>query len=109
MELPEPSGAPHVVSDREWAAVKALGHDETHQFAVDFIINVLCGRHRMSFVAGVPNSSETMAFFEGRRSIGETIARLIERAIPTPPPAPLPPAKTQTEKARRRATKSTTS
>lgn len=103
MQLPEPSGPPYEVPPEMQGAVKALGNDPTHQVAVDFIVNILCGRHRMSFVAGVPNSAETMVFFEGRRFVGEMLARMIDRPIDKKPQPPEPPARTMTEKAARRA------
>lgn len=105
MKLPEPDGQPLEVPEEMQGAIKALGNDPAHRVAMDYIIEVLCGRHRASFVAGVPNSAETMVWFEGRRFVGEMLARMIERPIDKKPPPPLPPARTTTEHARRRVRK----
>lgn len=102
MKLPEPDGQYIEVPEEMQGAIKALGNDPVHRRAVDYIIDVVCGRHRLSFVAGVANSAETMVWFEGKRSIGETLARMIERPMDKKSAPPLPPARTHTEKARRR-------
>lgn len=82
--------------------IKALGNDPQHKAAVEYIIDAICGRHRASFLAGVPHATETTAWLEGRRFIGETLARIIERPIQEDPPEAEPPPRTMTERAQRR-------
>lgn len=103
MQLREPDGNHQEIPPEIHSAVKALGNDETHKQAVRWIIEALCGRHRASFVVGVPNAAESMVWLEGRRYVGETLARLIERPVECPEGAPEPPARTMTERARRRS------
>lgn len=92
-------GVPRIVPVHIHRAVKALAADEKHRVALEFIINELGGRHRISFVIG---HAESMVWLEGRRYVAEIIARLIEDAIPEVA-EDLQPARTLTEKARRRA------
>lgn len=84
-------------------AIKALAADKTHERALRFIIDRLAGYRRLSFVPGLPEARDTMIWLEGRRFVGEQLARLIETPIPESEPAAEPPARTLTEKARRRA------
>lgn len=101
MKLYEPDGQQVEVDPEIHRAVKALGSDPAHAVAVQFIIYQLCGRHRSSFLVGVPNPTESMVWLEGRRYVGEMIARLIERPVEEKPVVQ-PPARSMTEKVRRR-------
>jgi hypothetical protein len=86
-------------------AVKALAADPRHQVAWRFILDRLCGQRRLSFVPGQPNPAELMIWFEGRRYVGEQLARIVEAPIPDDDDPPEPPARTLTERARRRTAK----
>lgn len=100
--LHKPDGT-HLRIDAEMQrAIKALGTDPQHRAAVEFIIYTICGRHRASFLAGVPHAAEATAWLEGRRYVGEMLARIIERPIQEAPPPPEPRARTMTEQVRRR-------
>jgi hypothetical protein len=101
MQLLEPDGNNYEIPIEIHRSIKALAADAAHANALDFIINILGCRHRFSFVVGVPNADETMLWFEGRRYVGEMLARLIERPIETQAEKK-PPARTMTERARRR-------
>lgn len=107
MRLPEADGTFTEVPPEVHSAMKALGNDPAHRVALAYIIDDLSGRNHLSFVAGVPNAPEAMAWFEGRRFVGEMIARLIKDPIVTPP-LRLRRAKTITESVRRRTLKSAT-
>lgn len=102
--LHEPDGNHVRVTAEMQRKLKALGMDPAHSDAVHFVIYVLAGRHRSSFLAGVPNSNETMAWLEGRRYVGEMLARIIERPIVEDPPPPEQRPRTLTEAVRRRNT-----
>lgn len=83
------------------AAIKTLAADPAHQLAWRFIIDKLSGRNRLSFWPGAPESRDLMVWFEGRRFVGEWLERIAQEPIPEPEPIQ-PPARTMTEKARRR-------
>lgn len=100
--LHEPDGNHVRVPAEMQRALKALGTDPAHEKAVHFLIHTICGRHRASFLVGVPQATETTAWLEGRRYVGEMLARIIERPIVEDPPPQEPPARTMTEQARRR-------
>lgn len=85
MFLVGPDGSEREIAPEAHSAVKALGRDPAHQRAVEFIIETLCGRHRASFVVGMTNTAETTAWLEGRRYVGEMLARMIERPVDVPP------------------------
>ena len=105
--LHEPDGNHVRISADMQRALKALGTDPSHEAAVHFLIYSICGRHRMSFSAGLPQSNETTAWLEGRRYVGETLARIIERPITEDPVPPQPRPRTMTESVRRRNTAAT--
>lgn len=100
--LHEPDGQHVRINAEMQRALKALGMDPAHEQAVHFLIYTICGRHRSSFLAGVPLVSETMAWLEGRRYVGETLARIIERPIQEDQVPPEPRPRTVTEAVRRR-------
>ena len=82
-------------------AIKALAADPAHARAWNFILDVLCGVDRMSF-ALPDDSAATMGWRQGRRFVGLTLRDIVATPIPDAEPAE-PPARTITEKARRRA------
>ena len=88
-------------------AIKALFADANHRVAVQFIVEQLCGRHRLSFVPSNPQAHDTMLWREGRRFVGETLTRIAEAPMEEETP-PEPPARTMTERAERRARNSKT-
>lgn len=100
MLLLESSGIEVEIEPELHRAVKALVADPAHKVAVQFIVDRVCGRHRISFVAGGP--AETMAFFEGRRYCGELIMRMSERPV-VEPEKKEPYARSITEQVARRA------
>jgi hypothetical protein len=86
--------------------IKALGQDPQHQSALNFIIYALCGRHnRTAITVDGTLSSEVMAWLEGRRYVGETIAQIIEKPIEEDPVPVETRAVTTTERVRRRISK----
>jgi hypothetical protein len=85
--------------------IKQLARDPNYAIAWRFIIEDLCGRHRLSYRPGVDNPESLMIWLEGRRFPGEMLERIAAAEMPTETPAE-PPARTMTERARRRATKS---
>ena len=81
-------------------AIKALAADPTHRRAWDFIVNVLCGTDRLAFA--LPDEAPAvMGWRQGRRYVGLALREIAATPIPDDTP-PLPPARTMTEKARRR-------
>lgn len=85
-------------------AVKALAADPRHKKAWGFILHQLCGLRRLSFRPGQANPAELMIWFEGRRFVGEQLLRIAESPIDDETPAE-PPARTITERVRRREAK----
>lgn len=57
------------------AAVKSLFNNKEQAIAVDWILSHACGLNNVSFC---PNSSESTAFLEGRRFVGQRIMRLVD-------------------------------
>ncbi len=82
-------------------AIKMLATDERYATAWQFIIQRLCGVRRLSFMPGRGEAAELMIWFEGRRFVGEQLLRIVETVIPDETPELLP-ARTMTEKVRRR-------
>lgn len=82
-------------------AIKRLAADPQYAAAWRFITEQLCGVRRLSFVPTRPEARDTMVWFEGRRFVGEQLLRIAETVITDTEPAS-PPARTMTEKARRR-------
>lgn len=81
-------------------AVKALASDERHRVAWRFIVEVICGTDRMSF-ALPDESAAVMGWRQGRRFVGLTLRDIAATPIPDAEPV-MPPARTMTERARRR-------
>lgn len=72
-----------------------------------FICDDLCRARRLSYVPGNTDAQELMVWFEGRRFVAEQLQRIADAPMEDDEPR-LPPARTMTERARRRASKPTT-
>jgi hypothetical protein len=87
------------------SALKALaaGAAGPHQqmVAYRFILDALCGVDRMSFVLA-DDVPMVMAWREGRRYVGLQLRRIVDAPMSDPEPPPEPPARTMTERHRRR-------
>lgn len=83
-------------------AIKTLAADPRYAKAWNFILGELCGRNRLSFVPNAPEPTEFMIWREGRRFVGEMLARIADTPL-REEPAPEPPARSMTAKAERRA------
>jgi len=84
--------------------VKMLAQDPRYALAWQFIIEKLCRARALSYIPGRDQATDLMVWFEGRRFVGEQLLRIVEIPIPDAEPK-LPPARTITEKVRRRAAK----
>lgn len=67
-----------------------------------FIIEALCRARKLSYVPGSDDARDLMVWNEGRRFVGEQLQRIAETPMPVETP-PEPPARSMTEKARRRS------
>lgn len=84
--------------------IKRLASDPAYRLAWDFITQSLCGVRRLSFVPGVPEATELMCWFEGRRFVGEQLLRIAEAPM-LDDPIPEPKPRTMAERQARRQAK----
>lgn len=82
-------------------SIKALAHDPQYRAAWRFIVDQLCGQRRLSFIPNAPVPTEFMIWREGRRFVGEMLQRIADAPMVDEVP-PEPPARTMTERVRRR-------
>jgi hypothetical protein len=73
-----------------------------HPEATDILLRDFCGIYRSSYVPG-SDAPIAMAVRVGEQRVGLKIIRIRDAVIPEDPTPPEPPARTMTEKARRRA------
>lgn len=86
--------------EEDGRALKALANDPNHKRAWEFILNNLCATDRLSFA--LPDESPAvMAWRQGRRFVGLTLREIVATPILDREP-PEPPARTMTERERRR-------
>lgn len=83
--------------------IKAFWNDPKYRLTRDFLINDLCRVHRLS--SALPGADADWK--NGRRWPGLVLEQLATAPMDDPVP-PEPPARTMTEKARRRAAQSST-
>lgn len=102
MKLSELEAAAQVECPREVGSnIKQFWNDPAYRLTRDFLINDLCGVHRLSFA--LPDENERWR--NGRRWPGLVIEQIATTPMEPETPPPLPPARTLTEKTRRRDTK----
>jgi len=101
--MPLPEDDSHITVPRAvGGAIKEIARQ--YPLAWRFVIEALCRVGKLSYVPGNPDARDVMIWFEGRRFVGEQLQRIVDTPMEDEPPV-LPPARTMTEKARRRQAK----
>lgn len=84
------------------AFAEGAANEYQQQLAYRFILEVLCGVDRLSFVPGRENPADLMIWREGRRFVGQQLRRIVATPMTDEPEPEPPPPRTITERVRRR-------
>lgn len=87
--------------------VKRFANDPTYARLWSFLCDDIGRAGKLSYVPGQVDARDLMIWFEGRRFIGVMLQRIAAAPMPDETP-PEPPARTMSERQRRRATKTAT-